>query len=271
MTRDRASKCTVTWKKRTVAHGSARIEVRLAGKGRTIVLLPGLGRTTEDYLPLAERLIGAGYRVTLPMPRGLGGSIGPMTGITLHDLAGDVAAVIEDVGGVPVVLAGHAYGNRVARMVATDRPELVSHLVLLAASGKVGGTPEVMAAIGRVKDPSLPLSERRAAALFSLMGPGRDPTVWLEGWNEPVAKACEAALSTVPIEKWWTAGKAEVLVIQGLADNSSPPINGRMLKEDIGHRCTLVELEGVGHSVPVEAPDEVAAAMIEYLRRIERR
>jgi pimeloyl-ACP methyl ester carboxylesterase len=40
-----------------------------------------------------------------------------------------------------------------------------------------------------------------------------------------------------------------------------------MLKDELGQRCTLVELDGVGHSVPVEAPDEVAAAMLAYLAK----
>ncbi|MBI1773713.1 MAG: alpha/beta hydrolase [Proteobacteria bacterium] len=255
------------WDKRAVANGPARVEYRIAGKGKTIVSLPGLGRTTEDHLPLGERLIAAGYRVVLPMPRGMGGSTGPLTGITLHDLAADVAKVIEAVGDIPAILCGHAYGNRVARLIATDRPDLVSHLVLFTASGKVAGTPEVVAAIERVKNPALPIEERRKAALVSMVGPTRDPTVWLDGWNDPIAKACQAALRAVPTEEWWTGGKAKVLVIQGLADKSSPPVNGRMLKEELGERCTLVELDGVGHSVPVEAPDEVAAAMIAYLKK----
>jgi pimeloyl-ACP methyl ester carboxylesterase len=256
----------VVWETRTVENGPARVEYRVAGKGRAIVSLPGLGRTTEDHVPLGERLVKAGYRVVLPMPRGMGGSKGPLDGITLHDLAADVAAVIEEVSDRPVVLCGHAYGNRVARLVATDRPDLVSHLVLFTASGKVAGTPDVVASIEKVKNPTLPLAERRKEALFSMVGPTRDPSVWLDGWNEPIAKACQAALRAVPTELWWTGGKAPVLVIQGLADRSSPPVNGRMLKEELGDRCTLVELDGVGHSVPVEAPDEVAQAMVDYLK-----
>jgi hypothetical protein len=35
------------------------------------------------------------------------------------------AISIENVGGAPVVLAGHAFGNRLARMLAADRPDLV--------------------------------------------------------------------------------------------------------------------------------------------------
>lgn len=79
-------------------------------------------------------------------------------------------------------------------------------------------------------------------------------------------KTCLAAASATPIAEWWTAGKAPVLIIQGLADVAAVPANGRMLAEELGARGRLVELEGVGHSIPVEVPEETAAALIPYLK-----
>ncbi|MBI1773714.1 MAG: alpha/beta hydrolase [Proteobacteria bacterium] len=258
----------IAWEHRTVAAEHARIALRVAGSGKTVVMLPGLGRSSDDLLPLAERVIGAGYRVALPMPRGLGASQGPMAGITLHDLAADVAAAIAALGKSPVVLVGQAFGNRVARMLAADRPELISAVVLLGASGKVAGGPELPAANERAKNPALPLAERLAAARLTMVGPGRDPTPWLDGWNEPVAKVYLAAAAATPMDEWWTAGTARVLIVQGLADVMAPPANGRMLLGELGSRGSLVELEGIGHSLPVEAPDEVAAVVIDFLRKL---
>ncbi len=257
----------IAWEHRTVAAGPSRIDMRLAGKGKTVVMLPGLGRSSDDLLPLAERVIGAGYRVALPMPRGLGASQGPLAGLTLHDLAADVAAVIESLEKTPVVLVGQAFGNRVARVLATDRPELVAAVVLLGASGKVAGGPELAAANARAKDPSVPLAERIKAAQLTMVGPGRDPTPWLDGWDEKTTKAYLAAASATPIDEWWTAGTAPVLIVQGLADVMAPPANGRMLLEELGSRGSLVELEGIGHSLPVEAPGEVAAVVVDFLKK----
>jgi pimeloyl-ACP methyl ester carboxylesterase len=81
-----------------------------------------------------------------------------------------------------------------------------------------------------------------------------------------VMKACLAAANATPTPEWWTAGKAPVLIIQGLADVAAPPANGRMLVEELGARGKLIELEGVGHSIPVEAPEETAAALIPFLK-----
>ncbi|HEX4556698.1 MAG TPA: alpha/beta fold hydrolase, partial [Xanthobacteraceae bacterium] len=107
-----------------IQRGDVQIEILLQGAGPLIALLPSLGRGAEDFDPIAEKLAAAGFRVLRPQPRGIGRSKGPMTGIDLHDYANDVAAAIEHAGGGPAFVVGHAFGNRVARLLATVRPEL---------------------------------------------------------------------------------------------------------------------------------------------------
>jgi pimeloyl-ACP methyl ester carboxylesterase len=252
----------------TVNAGPASIAARAWGRGPTLVLLPGLGRPSSDLDGLADLLAGGGHRVILPDPRGLGGSSGPLEGITLHDLAGDVAAVVERVGGAPVVLIGHAFGNRVARTLSADRPELVRLVVLLSASGKVQPRPDIAEAIRLAQAEDTPPDVRKRAVRAAWYGPGRDITAWLSGWSQPVMRAYLAAAAATNIEDWWTAGSAEVLVIQGLADVSAPPGNGRMIKEELGDRATLVDLPNIGHALPVEDPGTVAEAILAHLRRV---
>jgi pimeloyl-ACP methyl ester carboxylesterase len=47
-----------------------------------------------------------------------------------HDLQGDLAAVLDQIGGPPVVLAGHSMGATASLMAAAIRPQRVSKLVL---------------------------------------------------------------------------------------------------------------------------------------------
>ena len=77
-----------------VATRDAHIETIAEGKGPLVVILPSRGRGAGDYDEVARGIAGAGYRVLRPQPRGIGKSTGPMKGLTLHDLARDVAAVI---------------------------------------------------------------------------------------------------------------------------------------------------------------------------------
>jgi pimeloyl-ACP methyl ester carboxylesterase len=74
------------------------------------------------------------------------------------------------------VVAGAAFGNRVARMLAVRRPELVRGLVLMAAGGRFPPAPGAMAALRRVQDRSLPRDKRIEAARLVLFSPGSPVT-----------------------------------------------------------------------------------------------
>jgi pimeloyl-ACP methyl ester carboxylesterase len=248
-----------------VTHGPCSLRVRLVGEGPALCLLPGLGRPAEDLDPLAERLVSAGFRVLQPDPRGSGGSTGPLENLTLHDLAADVAAVIDDLAETDIVLIGHAFGNRIARTLAADRPDLVRRVILLGCSGMVQPTPEIAEAIRLAQAVDTPESDRAPAVQAAWFGPGRDISVWMHNWSQAVMQSYLAAADATPIEDWWTAGTAEIVIIQGLLDVAAPPENGRLLKAQIGSRARLIELAGIGHALPVEAPDEVAAVIIREL------
>ncbi len=251
--------------------GDATLQVRIFGTGPTLILLPGLGRASSDLDALAERLVDAGYRTILPEPRGMPGSSGPLDNITLHDLARDIAAVIEHVGGAPVVMIGHAFGNRIARCLAADRPELVRLVILLSSSGKVQPTPEIAEAIRLAQAVDTPPDVRARAVQAAWFAPGSDITPWLDAWSQPVMRSYLAAAAATSVDDWWTAGKAEVLIVQGLCDVSAPVGNGRLLREEIGDRATLIELPDISHALPVENPDVVAKTIIDFLQQTTER
>src|ERR1700730_9098467 len=161
---------------------TVHIEVIAQGLGPVLVILPSLGRGAEDYNVVAAFLAKDGFRVLRPQPRGIGASTGPMAGLTLHDFAADIAAVIEHEGTGPAVVVGHAYGHFVAGTLATDRPDLVRGVVLAAASaGKVppgvqepSVSPEVREAIEKSGDLSLPEADRLRYLQFALFAPRHD-------------------------------------------------------------------------------------------------
>ena len=246
-------------------HSTSHLTATAIGEGLPLVILPGLGRPSADVAPLADILVGAGYAVLLPEPRGIGVGTGPLEGLTLHDLAADVAALIEQWTTAPATIIGHAFGNRISRALAADRPDLVSAVVLLSSSGKVQPTPEIAEAIRLAQAVDTPPDVRRAAVQQAWFAPGHDGTKWLDGWSQPVMAAYLAAAAATPIEEWWTAGSKEVLIVQGLNDVAAPVRNGRLLKQELGDRGTLVELPNIGHAMPVEDPQACANAILDFL------
>src|SRR6188768_2045148 len=165
-----------------VQYADVQVEVVAQGDGPAVVLLPSLARDSDDYDQVAEGLAAAGFHVLRPKPRGIGRSTGPMTNITLHDLARDIAEVVEKMGNGRAVIVGHAYGNWVARMTAADHPKLVRGVVIAAAAAKQYD-PALTTAVTNAGNLALSDEERLVALRFAFFAPGNDPTVWLTGWH----------------------------------------------------------------------------------------
>ena len=253
-----------------IHRGDTQIEILSQGAGPLIVLLPSLGRGAEDFDAIAERLAAAGFRVLRPQPRGIGQSKGPMSGIDLHDYANDVAAVIEHAASGRAFVVGHAFGNRVARLLATVRPELVSAVALVAANvGRDPSPPNVRAAIRTSADPSAPEAERLAALRFAFFAPGNDARAWLGGWHPGVLAAERIAGDRTPREEDYAAGRAPVLYLQPDHDPLAHVDNAEEYKRALGERVTVVIIPHASHAAIAEQPAFIADALIAYARKLQ--
>jgi pimeloyl-ACP methyl ester carboxylesterase len=245
-----------------------RIEVRIIGAGvrGDVVMLPSLGRGSHDFDDLAVRVADAGFRVLLPEPRGIGTSTGEIEQKTLHHFAGDVALVISKVCSPPVVLIGHAYGNRVARTVAADHPALVSQLVLIAAGGIVPIGEDIVEAMRGSMNPEIPRAERLSHLRKAFFAAGSDPAVWLDGWWPEVAVHQSLAVRATNVEDWWEAGGKPITVLQASDDAIAPRANAEDLKRRLGDRVTIVDITNAGHAMLPEQPEQIAAAVLGVLK-----
>src|SRR5208337_4689814 len=95
-----------------------RIGYDIAGDGSLVILVPGMGD-----------LRAAGYRVACTDLRGHGDSDATFSSYGDEETAGDVIALIEELGG-PAVVVGNSMGAGSAVLAAAQRPGLVSGLVL---------------------------------------------------------------------------------------------------------------------------------------------
>ena len=246
----------------------ASIEVLAQGRGRTLVLLPSLGRGAEDFDPIAADLARAGYRVLRPQPRGIGRSEGRAYR-DLEDCAGDIAAVIEADGCGPVLVAGHAFGNRVARLLATEWPELVAALSLIAANvGHAPSPPDVRAAIRDSADGRLPREQRLAALRFAFFAPGNDPEPWLAGWHPDVLAAQRAAGDRTSRSRDYAGGGKPILYLQPSHDPLAHVEDAEIFRRENGERVTVMVVPGSSHAAIEEQPAFIARELIAYARTL---
>ena len=151
----------------------------------------------------------------------------------MHDLAADVAAVLDKEVKGPVVVVGHAFGNFVARQLAADRPDLVKSGLGLSSSLCWQGSswvhpekpigPEMRKAIDCPCPPGI--AGGRAPIRWgktAFFSPGNDPTVWLGGWNEDVHHMESHAREHTPVDDYFAAGKAPILDLQAEHDPVAP-------------------------------------------------
>ena len=254
--------------RRTVARGEVSLEVLAQGTGPAILLLPSLGRGQGDFDPIAAKLAEAGFRVLRPQPRGIGASTGPNYA-NLEDCAADIAAVIEAEKAAPAFVAGHAFGNRVARMLATDRPDLVRAISLIAANvGRNPSPPKVRQAIRDSANRALPRDTRLAALSFVFFAPGHDPTSWLDGWHPEVLAVQRAAGDRTPRERDYAGGDKPILYLQPDHDPLAHVEDAVTFKREIGERVTVVIVPNSSHAAITEQPDFIASALIDYAGKL---
>jgi len=96
----------------------------------TLIIVPGITSPAITWEFVAERLAGEHRVLTLDV-RGRGLSETPEGGgYSLRDYAGDLAAMIEELGLERPALLGHSMGARIVAALAVLRPELAGPLVI---------------------------------------------------------------------------------------------------------------------------------------------
>lgn len=261
-----ADACNVDAAQASVANGSASIQAKARGVGPGVLLIPSLGRGAEDFDALADALVRSGFRVIQFDPRWIGQSVGPEEA-TLFDLADDAALVTSALCGRPVDVVGHAFGNRVARAMATRHPEQVRSVTLFAAGGLAPPSEAVARALEGSASQGLKPDQARLDDLrTAFFAKGQDASVWLTGWTPNAALLQGAASRRTPRESWWGGGTAPILVVQAAEDPVAPPANAEALKAAAPDRVRRVTLAHASHAMLPEQPRALALVVRAWLR-----
>jgi len=115
-------------------------------------------------------------------------------------------------------------------------------------------------------DLGAPDDVRRDNVSKAFFAPGNDPSAWLHGWS-PQSAEMGRGVAAANTAVWWGGGKAPIMLLQGLQDVVAPPQNGRLLKEELGERVDLVEIDNAGHALLPEQPDLVWKNVSAFLQR----
>jgi pimeloyl-ACP methyl ester carboxylesterase len=109
------------------------VEYEVTGQGRPVVLLHGFPDSGRLWRHQVPALAGAGFQVIVPDLRGYGRSGKPedVEAYSLMALAGDVIAILSDLGLTRAHVVGHDWGAALAWAMASLAPTTVDPLVVL--------------------------------------------------------------------------------------------------------------------------------------------
>ena len=254
---------------RALTRDGAKIAYRVFGDGPCVVLIPSLGRGSEDFDLLVPGLAQSGLKLILPEPRGIEGSSPLGSNDTLHDMAADIAAIIEEENAAPAVLVGHAAGNWVARVLAHDRPDLTRAVALVAAIVTNVVPGEVSASISASFDMTLSDRERLGHLQRVYFAPGADASVWLDGWW-PEVSAAQRRAAKATLDKDWirVADRHPTLYVGASDDVISPPPHLGELRHTIGPLADCSTVQNAGHALLPEQPEAVVQALTDWLKSL---
>lgn len=114
------------------------IQFECSGHGETVVMIHGLGGSSNTFQALMQRL--GNHMVLRPDLPGCARSQTPHEPFSISDMASSLLALLRSQGLTRVHLVGHSMGGLVAQCIAIHAPECVATLTLM---GGITEPPEV--------------------------------------------------------------------------------------------------------------------------------
>lgn len=251
------------------------------GEGDPVLLVAGTGQPANTFhIYQMPALVEAGFKVVTFDNRGVAPSDAPPAPYSMHDLVEDAAGLIEGLNLAPCRVVGMSLGAIITQELALAHPELVRSAVMMGTVGRLGRSGQMLTNAWVEMD--------RAGIVLPPLYDAMNQLAWLFSPatlanEEFVATFVELVLSGPP---WSGEGRlgqhlAEQAYgdrLEALAGIKVPSMVmtfefdaitlAPMGREVAGviPGCELVEIAGVGHGGMVEKPDEVNAALIEFLK-----
>jgi pimeloyl-ACP methyl ester carboxylesterase len=214
-------------------------------------------------------------RVIAPDHRGFGnGARTDGSAVTMEAYARDALAVLDQLGVERCVVGGVSMGGYVAMAILRIAPARVSGLILMDT--KAGADDEDARAarettakkvLAEGLDPLIPGMLKRLVAPGSAATDQVEKLIRRAATPEGVASASRGMALRPDSRDTLKVYRGPTLVLFGEEDQFTGLDEARTLA-DLVPNATLVTIPNAGHLAHLEAPDEVNAALIDFLSRV---
>jgi len=277
------------WGRRTsvdIEVGTIDLRVDGPDDGEPVVLLHGFPETSLSWGAVAPRLASAGLRVIAPDQRGYSPGARPdgVEHYTGDALADDIAQITTALGIGTFHLVGHDWGasnawvtavrhaDRLRTLTAVSVPHLAAFGEALRTSAEQQERSAYMQLFrvpGKAEEVLLADNAARLIAMYQDRVPDTDVAAYVELLSEPGVltaalnyyRAMRSDLSRLP------AVTVPTTFVWSSADMALGREGAERCGDFVDADYRFVELPDVSHWIPDEAPDALAAAIIERVRR----
>ncbi len=242
------------------------IEYDRFGDGDALVLIHGLGGTSNFWRPVVAAFAGRHTVIAPDLPSAARSELDP--NVTIESLANDVQSLLDKLDIENARLVGHSMGTIVCQHLAAMDPERISDLVLL---GPLAEPPEpardalkARAAVAReqgmngIADTIADVALAEATKLHRPNVQGFVREMVIRQLPEAYAVSCEALASATRADLSRITSRC--LLVTGAEDGVAPPANVRELAENLASSEVHV-LENCGHWTLTEQPEAVVSLM----------
>ena len=249
-----------------VTIGEELFAERFGAPPAVVLALPGWMRTRNDF----DRVLGGLDALSVDLPGFGGASPAAAASVTSASYADRLApALASAVLAKRFVVVAHSFGGRVAAHLAARHPDRVAGLVISAAPllPRDDRPPPNVSRLHRVarwanqhgivSDDRLEARRRRHGSADYRNATGAMRSLLVNVVRESYDDELRAiAAARMPTELVW-----------GSRDTDVPVRTAERLMTVLGDTTRLTVVEGVGHLVPLEAPDALRAAIDRLLAR----
>jgi pimeloyl-ACP methyl ester carboxylesterase len=224
------------------------------GSGEKIIFIHGAGGSTRSWYFQKEYLKGTAEVILLDLP-GHGRSKG-VACESIEECAEAVLGTIRALNLEKCYLAGHSMGGAIAMTLALTHPEVPAGLILVGTGAKLRVFPEILEGLLKDKEGTV---RKIVDTAFSLRAPASVKDTAYDQMME-----CEKEViyrNFYACDRFNAVGRLgaiemPVQIICGMEDLLTPPKYSEFLQKEI-KGSTLELVEGGGHLVMLEKPDEV--------------
>jgi len=247
------------------------INYEVAGSGKTLVLIHGLGGNAQSWETIVPLFSGY-YRVLTWDVRGHGQSDKPGGSYSTELFASDLAALLRTLGIGNAFVLGHSMGGVIALRFALDFPDLCHALIVSSSAAEVNpqATKYWQDLASTVLERGMEAVPFDAARIFSKGFIERNPEVVEEfARNRPVNDpSCYAraalAISAYNYNEELGRIRCPTLIIVGDQDVTTPP-GGSVRMSRLIPDSKLIIFKGCGHVSYVEQPEVFSQAVLDFL------